>query len=259
MFKKLFLISVLSSSVFANVLVTLNTTKGDIVLEVFSNNPKLKLTTKNFVMLAGNKYYNGTKFHRVIKDFMIQGGDPTGTGMGGKSIYPKGTFKDEIDFDLNFDKPGVLAMANSGPNTNGSQFFITTAKTPWLKGKHSIFGKVVKGMKVVREIENTDVDDLNKPKVDIIIKSVKVEKKTKPVSEEAAKLDEKIFGSGKKNDKSEVKTDKNEEVVSTEMGDSENTPEIKEEEAFVGAKSINDGPTRQKRNGRIHIMEAKSL
>jgi len=134
------------------------TNKGEIVCQLYPK--EAPLTVKNFVMLtkgetewtdpnSGDKVkkplYNGTIFHRVIPDFMIQGGDPLGNGTGG----PGYKFKDEIDEVLDFSNPGMLAMANSGPGTNGSQFFITVAPTPWLKGKHTIFGRVVKGQDVV--------------------------------------------------------------------------------------------------------------
>ena len=110
--------------------------------------------TENFLKHAEAGYYNGLIFHRVIKGFMIQGGDPTGTGRGGESIW--GTrFEDEFSDSVKFDKPGILAMANAGPGTNGSQFFITTAATPWLNKKHTIFGEVVKGNDVVQKLDAT--------------------------------------------------------------------------------------------------------
>ena len=107
-------------------------------------------------------YYDGIIFHRVIKNFMIQGGDPTGTGMGGESIWGK-PFEDEFSPKLLFSRGGLLAMANRGRNTNGSQFFITTKATPWLNGYHTIFGEVVKGYDVVKKIENTKTDKKDKP------------------------------------------------------------------------------------------------
>lgn len=107
---------------------------------------------ENFLRLSEKGYYNGVIFHRVIKNFMIQGGDPQGTGRGGESIFGR-PFEDEVSADVKFDKPGLLAMANAGPGTNGSQFFITTAKTAWLNGKHTIFGEVTSGYDVVQKIE----------------------------------------------------------------------------------------------------------
>lgn len=116
----------------------------------------------NFSQIAQKGYYNGTIFHRVIKNFMIQGGDPTGTGRGGSSIWGE-PFADEVNSAVQFDRPGLLAMANAGPNTNGSQFFITTAATPWLNMKHTIFGVVVSGYDVVGKIENAAADSQDKP------------------------------------------------------------------------------------------------
>jgi len=117
---------------------------------------------ENFTKLVEKGYYNGLIFHRVIKNFMIQGGDPTGTGRGGNSVWGK-PFEDEFNPAAKFDKPGILAMANAGPNTNGSQFFITTAKTPWLDMHHTIFGEVVSGYDVVQKIENTSADASDRP------------------------------------------------------------------------------------------------
>jgi peptidylprolyl isomerase len=119
-------------------------------------------TCENFKGLVEKGYYNGTIFHRVIKDFMIQGGDPTGTGRGGSSIWGK-TFEDEFKSGVSFDKKGILAMANAGPGTNGSQFFITTVPTPWLDMHHTIFGEVVSGYDVVEKIEKTPVGYGDKP------------------------------------------------------------------------------------------------
>lgn len=128
------------------------TTQGNFEVELYPD--KAPKTVENFIKLAQSKYYDGTIFHRVIKAFMIQGGDPQGTGTGGQSIWGK-NFQDEFSPSLKFDQPGLLAMANRGPNTNGSQFFITTAPTPWLNNKHTIFGKVVSGYDVVKKIEMT--------------------------------------------------------------------------------------------------------
>lgn len=131
--------------------VRISTAKGDIVLELFGD--KTPLTVSNFVALAKDGYYDGLKFHRVIEDFMIQGGDPTGTGSGG----PGYQFGDEFVPSLKFVGPGQLAMANAGPGTNGSQFFITHIATPWLTGKHTIFGQVLSGQDVVNAIAQGDV------------------------------------------------------------------------------------------------------
>lgn len=117
---------------------------------------------ENFIGLVKKGYYDGINFHRVIKAFMIQGGDPTGTGTGGSSIWNK-PFADEVSPEVRFDKPGLLAMANAGPNTNGSQFFITTAATPWLNMKHTIFGEVILGYDVVQKIENAAGNSSGKP------------------------------------------------------------------------------------------------
>ena len=141
-------------------MVVLETNQGNIEVKLFNDvAPK---TIENFVGLVNKGYYNGLIFHRVIPEFMIQGGDPTGTGTGGESIWGK-EFADEFSSKVQFDKPGILAMANAGPNTNGSQFFITTVATPWLNMKHTIFGEVVSGMDVVTKIENTPADGNDKP------------------------------------------------------------------------------------------------
>ena len=141
-------------------IVVLETNQGIIEIKLFGDvAPK---TCENFVGLAKKGYYNGIIFHRVIKGFMIQGGDPTGTGAGGESLWGK-PFKDEVSPTVKFDKKGLLAMANSGPGTNGSQFFITTAVTPWLNMKHTIFGEVVSGYDVVEKIENSATGSGDKP------------------------------------------------------------------------------------------------
>jgi len=136
---------------------TVKTDVGDIKLELFAD--KTPKTVNNFVFLARQGFYDNTTFHRVIEGFMAQGGDPTGTGTGG----PGYRFEDEIVADLKFDQPGLLAMANAGPNTNGSQFFITFVPTPWLDGNHTIFGKVVEGMDVLPKIVRRDPQDPNAP------------------------------------------------------------------------------------------------
>ncbi len=129
---------------------TIQTSKGNIELELTPD--KTPVTVANFVNLAQHGFYNGVTFHRVINDFMVQGGDPTGTGAGG----PGYRFEDEFDPSLRHTGPGVLSMANAGPGTNGSQFFITHVATPWLDGKHSVFGKVIQGQDVVNSIKQGD-------------------------------------------------------------------------------------------------------
>jgi cyclophilin family peptidyl-prolyl cis-trans isomerase len=129
---------------------TMSTDKGDIVLELFAD--KTPVTVNNFVFLVREGFYDGTIFHRVISDFMAQGGDPTGTGRGG----PGYRFADEFHPSLKHDKPGILSMANAGPGTNGSQFFITHLPTPHLNNKHSVFGQVVSGMDVLFSIPERD-------------------------------------------------------------------------------------------------------
>jgi len=130
--------------------VILETTQGNIELELFED--VAPLAVENFMTHVKNGYYNGIAFHRIIKGFMIQGGDPTESGRGGESIWGK-PFKDEFK-SKTFNKAGILAMANAGPGTNGSQFFITTAKTPWLNGHHTIFGQVVGSMNAVKKLDN---------------------------------------------------------------------------------------------------------
>ena len=181
-----------------NPLVTVHTNFGDFTLELFPEvAPK---TVENFVTHAKNGYYNGVIFHRVIEDFMIQGGDPTGTGMGGESIYGR-TFEDEFSRGA-FNLYGTLSMANAGPNTNGSQFFIVTAKqvpaqmlkqlkdggwpeeiveeyakvggTPWLDHRHTVFGRVVEGMDVVLKIEGVERNAQDRPLEDVVIESMDV-------------------------------------------------------------------------------------
>ena len=180
------------------VLVEMNTTLGAIKIKLFPEHaPK---TVENFLGHAKSGYYNGIIFHRVISDFMIQGGDPTGTGMGGQSIWG-GSFEDEFNDQL-FNLRGALSMANAGPNTNGSQFFIVQMQhtpsnmvqqmeqagypkeiieeyaknggTPWLDSKHTVFGQVVEGMDVVDKIANVDKDMRDKPKEDVKIESITV-------------------------------------------------------------------------------------
>jgi peptidyl-prolyl cis-trans isomerase B (cyclophilin B) len=132
---------------------TILTKRGTIRIKLHDD--KAPRTVANFAKLAGEGFYDGLKFHRVIPNFMIQGGCPRGTGTGG----PGYSFPDEFHLDLKHDGPGVLSMANSGPNTNGSQFFITHVATPWLDGKHSVFGRVIEGQSVVDAIRANDVMD----------------------------------------------------------------------------------------------------
>ena len=127
-----------------------DTSKGKIVLELYAD--KTPKTVANFVNLASRGFYNGLKFHRVIPDFMIQGGDPLGNGTGG----PGYKFADEFNPELKHSTPGILSMANAGPGTNGSQFFITHVATPWLDGKHTVFGKVIEGLDIVNVIAGGD-------------------------------------------------------------------------------------------------------
>ena len=162
----LFLVSFFIGSIYAQgvemdeKIVVLETNQGEIEIKLMPEvAPK---ACENFTGLVEKGYYQGIIFHRVIKSFMIQCGDPTGTGRGGSSLWGA-PFKDEVISSVKFDKPGLLAMANSGPNTNGSQFFITTIATPWLNMKHTIFGEVVSGYDVVEKIENTAVGMGNKP------------------------------------------------------------------------------------------------
>lgn len=140
--------------------IVFETTQGAIEIQLFPDvAPK---ACNNMIGLIERKYYDGIIFHRVIKNFMIQGGDPTGTGRGGTSLLGN-NFEDEFSPNVKFDRKGLLAMANAGPNTNGSQFFITTIPTPWLNMKHTIFGEVISGYDVVQKIENTAVDAMDKP------------------------------------------------------------------------------------------------
>ncbi len=146
------------------------TNKGVFVAEMFED--KAPMTTKNFIELVEKGFYDGIIFHRVIDGFMIQGGDPTGTGMGG----PGYKIKDEFGEGLKHDDEGILSMANAGPNTGGSQFFITLAPTPWLNGHHAIFGKVVEGMDVVRLIGVVPTDFRDRPREAVTMEKVEVVK-----------------------------------------------------------------------------------
>ena len=157
------------------------TTDPILVLETNQGTIEIKLrpdiapkTVENIVGLAKKGYYDGVIFHRVIKNFMIQGGDPTGTGRGGESLWG-GKFEDEVSPSVKFDRKGLLAMANAGPNTNGSQFFITTAPTPWLNMHHTIFGEVISDYAVIETIENATTDPQDRPleEIKIIKASIK--------------------------------------------------------------------------------------
>ncbi|MCO6184536.1 peptidylprolyl isomerase [Leuconostoc fallax] len=176
---------------------TITTNKGDVRIKLFADiAPK---TVENFITHAKNGYYNNGIFHRVIKDFMIQGGDPLGTGMGGESIW-NNSFEDEFSDQL-FNLRGALSMANAGPNTNGSQFFIVQAAnfpsqmasalknvpaeiaeayrkdggTPWLDGKHTVFGQVIEGLDIVDDIAKAKVDMYDRPRPDIVVKTITIE------------------------------------------------------------------------------------
>src|SRR6516225_2445049 len=146
------------------------TSMGNFKIELFET--EVPNTVGNFVKLAEKDFYNGVIFHRVIDGFMIQGGDPTGTGRGG----PGYQFADEIHPKLKHTSEGILSMANAGPNTNGSQFFITLAPTPHLDNRHAVFGKVVEGMDVVKKIGKTQTGAMDRPVTDVVMKTVKIEK-----------------------------------------------------------------------------------
>jgi peptidyl-prolyl cis-trans isomerase A (cyclophilin A) len=143
-----------------------NTNKGTFSIELYED--KAPVTTKNFIKLIQDGFYDGLIFHRVIKDFMIQGGCPEGSGRGG----PGYTIKDEFHPDLKHECEGILSMANAGPNTGGSQFFITVAPTPWLDGHHAVFGKVVDGMDVVLNISKVATVRNDKPMEDVVINKI---------------------------------------------------------------------------------------
>lgn len=153
---------------------TVQTNLGTFEIELFAR--EVPRTVKNFAGLALKGYYDGIIFHRVIKDFMIQGGDPTGTGMGGESIYGA-KFEDEFVPSLMHDSPGIVSMANAGPNTNGSQFFITVVPTPWLNARHSVFGKVIKGMDVINSISKVPTGNMDRPVDNVVMQKVSVEKR----------------------------------------------------------------------------------
>ena len=157
---------------------TIQTNMGTIELELFAR--RAPRTVKNFAGLAKRGYYDGVTFHRIIDNFMIQGGDPSGTGRGGESYYG-GKFEDEFHQQLRHDQAGILSMANAGPNTNGSQFFITLRATPHLDGRHSVFGKVIAGMDVVKAIGKVETtgQPYDKPLKPVIMEKVTVQKRSK--------------------------------------------------------------------------------
>lgn len=159
------------------------TNLGPVEIELYD--AKAPKACKNFATLAQRGFYNGVTFHRIIKNFMAQGGDPTGTGAGGESIYGA-RFEDECTPDLKFDQAGVLAMANCGPNTNSSQFFITFAACPWLNGRHTIFGRVTKGMETVRNMEAAKTGPQDRPVEPVVIKSIQVRSSTPATSAETS-------------------------------------------------------------------------
>lgn len=175
MMQKLFFLLMLAfaTTLFAkNPVAVMKTNQGTITLELYPDiAPK---AVENFIKLSQKGYYNGTIFHRVIRGFMIQGGDPTGTGTGGESIWGK-DFENEYKPNVVFDKPGLLAMANRGPNTNSSQFFITVAPAPWLNGGYTIFGKVIKGFDVVRKIDTVKTGAMDRPVAKQVIESVTIQ------------------------------------------------------------------------------------
>lgn len=152
-----------------NRIATFDTSQGTFKVQLFED--QAPLTTKNFVDLVNKGFYNGLIFHRVIDGFMIQGGDPKGNGTGG----PGYTIKDEFSPALQHDSAGILSMANAGPNTGGSQFFITLAPTPWLNNHHAVFGKVIEGLDVVQAIGKVKKDSNDKPLQDVVIKKITVE------------------------------------------------------------------------------------
>lgn len=153
----------------ANRIAVFDTNMGEFEIELFED--KTPITTKNFIDLAQEGFYDGVIFHRIIDGFMIQGGDPTGTGMGG----PGYTIEDEFTPELTHESEGILSMANTGrPHTGGSQFFITLAATPWLDGHHTVFGKVVKGIEVVREIGHVKTGPQDRPVHDVVINKITI-------------------------------------------------------------------------------------
>lgn len=152
----------------ANRIAIFATTQGSFEIELFED--KAPKTTKNFIDLVEKGFYDGLIFHRVIDGFMIQGGDPKGNGTGG----PGYTIPDEFHKDLRHSSEGILSMANAGPNTGGSQFFITLDETPWLDGHHAVFGKVVRGMDIVHAIGSVECDYRDKPLEDVVVRKITI-------------------------------------------------------------------------------------
>ena len=153
-----------------DVRIVIHTAKGDIEATLFP--AKAPVTTANFLNLASRKFYDGLTFHRVVPRFVIQGGDPLGSGSGG----PGYRFENEVHDSLSHVNVGSLAMANAGPNTNGSQFFITVADTSWLTGKHTIFGEVVEGYEIVEKISKVGRDGMDRPKTPVVLEAVTIER-----------------------------------------------------------------------------------
>ncbi|RLG14337.1 MAG: peptidylprolyl isomerase [Candidatus Nanohalarchaeota archaeon] len=158
----------LKDNIMENRIAVIQTNHGTMEFELFEK--RAPITTKNFIDLANKKYYDNLTFHRVIKDFMIQGGCPKGDGTGG----PGYAIKDEFHPELKHSSAGVLSMANAGPNTGGSQFFITLVPTPWLDGKHAVFGKIIKGEDILKEIGNVKTGAMDKPVEPVIIEKITI-------------------------------------------------------------------------------------
>lgn len=164
-------VSVQQTKPFLGTQAIIQTTMGDVHIRLYYEEcPK---TVENFVVHSKNGYYDGLIFHRVIKGFMVQTGDPNGDGTGGESIWGE-NFEDEFNPNLKHDRPYTVSMANCGRNTNGSQFFITTVAASWLDNKHTVFGRVFKGMDIVQDIENVKTDSSDKPLIDIKIVTIKI-------------------------------------------------------------------------------------
>jgi cyclophilin family peptidyl-prolyl cis-trans isomerase len=159
----------------SDLFVTFKTNHGNFKIKLFGE--QAPRTVSNFYNLGTSGFYNNQVFHRVISNFMVQGGDPQGTGTGG----PGYQFRDEFHKDLKHTKPGILSMANAGPNTNGSQFFITVAKTPHLDGRHAVFGEVVEGYENVEKISNVQTGRMDRPAKDVVIESLEFEGTFTPV------------------------------------------------------------------------------